>query len=272
MASRFYTLLLTVAGAGALFSLGSMFGLGVLTAPPVDQHKEMTVAAKPVKVDKKAEQARREADSKLSPLYPTSPGLTKAELRAAEQASAAVKSEPPKTDEAKPPQQSATTGAPAASEPEPRDAAPAKTASVTASASASKPDDKPAPKQVANVSPAPVPPAASPASMQSSNRCDVSACAASYKSFRESDCTYQPFSGPRQLCVKPPAPEQQASKRPDRKSHAATLDRRDNLDRGDNDRDLKGAIAEVRKMTPGAENFDDDPYPPGRRVIMIERW
>ncbi len=33
-----------------------------------------------------------------------------------------------------------------------------------------------------------------------SNRCDYSACAASYRSFRASDCTYQPFRGSRKLC------------------------------------------------------------------------
>lgn len=32
--------------------------------------------------------------------------------------------------------------------------------------------------------------------------CNVSACEAAYKSFRASDCTYQPFDGPRRLCKK----------------------------------------------------------------------
>ena len=38
----------------------------------------------------------------------------------------------------------------------------------------------------------------------SSNRCDVQACASAYRSFRASDCTYQPFDGPRRFCGKPP--------------------------------------------------------------------
>lgn len=33
-------------------------------------------------------------------------------------------------------------------------------------------------------------------------RCDMSACAAEYSSFRASDCTYQPYSGPRRICEK----------------------------------------------------------------------
>lgn len=32
--------------------------------------------------------------------------------------------------------------------------------------------------------------------------CNVQACGAAYQSFRESDCTYQPYDGPRRLCTK----------------------------------------------------------------------
>lgn len=32
--------------------------------------------------------------------------------------------------------------------------------------------------------------------------CNVQACGAAYQSFRESDCTYQPYEGPRRLCTK----------------------------------------------------------------------
>lgn len=31
--------------------------------------------------------------------------------------------------------------------------------------------------------------------------CDISACSSKYRSFRVEDCTYQPYSGPRQLCT-----------------------------------------------------------------------
>jgi membrane peptidoglycan carboxypeptidase len=37
------------------------------------------------------------------------------------------------------------------------------------------------------------------------SQCDQAACAARYNSFRTSDCTYQPYSGPRRLCALPPA-------------------------------------------------------------------
>jgi penicillin-binding protein 1A len=43
-------------------------------------------------------------------------------------------------------------------------------------------------------------------------RCDYEACARTYRSFRASDCTYQPFSGaPRQLCEKTPSQQSAAT-------------------------------------------------------------
>jgi hypothetical protein len=46
------------------------------------------------------------------------------------------------------------------------------------------------------------PPPAPSAAAVASSKCDVTACAATYSSFRASDCTYQPDRGPRQLCDK----------------------------------------------------------------------
>lgn len=53
-----------------------------------------------------------------------------------------------------------------------------------------------APNPPAEASPPPVVAAASRL------RCDVDVCAAAYRSFRESDCTYNPSFGPRRLCIK----------------------------------------------------------------------
>jgi len=38
-------------------------------------------------------------------------------------------------------------------------------------------------------------------------KCDVDACADAYRSFRTSDCTYQPIGGPRRLCTKGKPPQ-----------------------------------------------------------------
>ena len=41
-------------------------------------------------------------------------------------------------------------------------------------------------------------------------KCDVSACISAYRSFRESDCTYQPSDGPRRLCTKGVVPRERS--------------------------------------------------------------
>ncbi len=51
----------------------------------------------------------------------------------------------------------------------------------------------------AAVQPAPTAPTAAP---EPQVQCNVNACTAAYRSFRASDCTYQPTGGPRRLCTK----------------------------------------------------------------------
>jgi len=66
----------------------------------------------------------------------------------------------------------------------------------------------------------------------SNNQCDVQACASAYKSFRASDCTYQPFGGTRRVCGK--APEQRADREqrnePQRRSWSRREDVEDSRD------------------------------------------
>lgn len=67
--------------------------------------------------------------------------------------------------------------------------------------------------------------AAQPEAAASNNRCDVQACASAYKSFRASDCTYQPYDGPRRVCSK--APEQRANREQRDESQRRSWNRRD---------------------------------------------
>lgn len=68
---------------------------------------------------------------------------------------------------------------------------------------------KPAVETVATpVEPAPVVAAPEPVvAAAPPPKCDLTACASAYRSFRADDCTYQPLDGPRRLCTKgtPPA-------------------------------------------------------------------
>ena len=63
----------------------------------------------------------------------------------------------------------------------------------------------------------------------SNNRCDVQACSSSYQSFRASDCTYQPFEGPRRVCEKPPVQRtaRDQTERPERRQWSRDVMPRD---------------------------------------------
>jgi hypothetical protein len=53
----------------------------------------------------------------------------------------------------------------------------------------------------------PVAPAAPAAAEAPQPKCDVTACAEAYRSFRTSDCTYMPSAGVRRLCTKGTPPQ-----------------------------------------------------------------
>jgi hypothetical protein len=107
--------------------------------------------------------------------------------------------------------------------PPPRVAAPVTPPPATAPA----PQSAPAPatqRAAAPASPPPVqaPAPAAPAVVAAPTvKCDIDACAAAYRSFRDSDCTYNPSFGPRRLCTKGD-PERYAREHPEVATPAAT--------------------------------------------------
>lgn len=96
------------------------------------------------------------------------------------------------------------------------------------------------------------------------NHCDVQACANAYKSFRASDCTYQPFEGSRRFCEKPPM-QQAIRERREQTEHRKWIRDADPRD--------------VERSTVGRRTFadDDESEPdfaddgPDRSVIVIRR-
>lgn len=231
MPSRFYLVMLAIAGACSLFSLGTMFGLGIVSEPAPPSQIDATTSTTPHVVHRATENAeeKRIADRKLSPIYPASPGGTESDKTTAEPSNGTAK---------------------------------------TASADANKPEDERKPEQqdekqastvTAESAKAELKPGLSAPASARANSCDVQACAAAYKSFRESDCTYQPYDGPRRMCVNPPTPEQQQAS-----------NRHDDAD------GLRAAVDEVRRMRSAPEYHDRGPYGPppipGRRVIIVQPW
>jgi cytoskeletal protein RodZ len=100
-------------------------------------------------------------------------------------------------------------------------------------------------------------PPAQSATAAAKNKCDVAACAAAYSSFQASDCTYQPFEGPRQLCAKPPAAGQKTASAP----HGPSVEPRK--------RGRDEELHEVRRLTPRTADFDDDD---DMIVVRRPRW
>lgn len=93
-------------------------------------------------------------------------------------------------------------------------------------------------------------------SRQARNSCNVQACAAAYRSFRVSDCTYQPNYGPRRLCTRSDGADPRTLARRDGPEAAARIVR--DFPRGEaarrpvrRDDQLSEAARIVRKMTRG---------------------
>jgi hypothetical protein len=267
MQSRFAIVLMSIAGAGLLFCVGLVFGLGVMSSPKGGEHKEIAVTNEPVKVARsETTGSNGNSERALTPLTPVHPGTS-----APAQASAPQPAASPQAASATPAQAQPAPAATAQASAAPAQAVPAPAAQATAqppapaSQAAAQPQTAadPAPKEAkatpapqhmparsaASEKPAAGPANATPVSLHAKNSCDVQACSRAYKSFRESDCTYQPYSGPRQLCVSPPAPAREASRGDDRSAPVR-------VHRGDRDVEVQNVARE--RVTDGASRRDDD--------------
>jgi hypothetical protein len=122
----------------------------------------------------------------LSPVYPKPADTTPAPEAATAAPNSAPQSQP---QQSQAPSNTAPAPAAVAANPEPQKPA-AETTGVAARAEDSRES------ATATAIPA--------QATTSNNRCDVQGCSSAYQSFRASDCTYQPFEGPRRFCEKAP--------------------------------------------------------------------
>ncbi|MDI3469742.1 MAG: multimodular transpeptidase-transglycosylase [Pseudolabrys sp.] len=228
MPSRTVIALTSAAGVAGIFGIGVLFGLGLLSSPR--ERQTVSLAGPAVSAAHRSETTGQAAsggdDRALSPVYPThlngpdTPKPAPVQQQASQDAQAQdTQAQDTQTADGRTALQQQDAGAASApihSAPMPgtTDAAPVN--SVTG--------------ETAD---------AAPVSLESRNVCDVDACARAYRSFRASDCTYQPYFGPRQLCAG--APAQQASR-------AHMLARFGHLGRRV---DLNGVAREVERITGG---------------------
>ncbi len=251
-----YFAVLLVAAASALF------GLDLLTSPLPPEKPKTQVAGtaqppnKLARREAEKQAADKQANAALTPVYPRPADENKD-----------VRMVYPPTSEALASVKGETTGSGKAE---------ADTAQQPAQqqAEAPQPQAQPAQPQQApqqQFTPAGPAPAATPVTQPSGPQCDVSACAAAYRSFTVEDCTYQPFEGPRRLCEKSPAGEQSRTAETARPK-APEIKPQRVVRQANEDTRMRDAVRRVKELTArnGDDDFDDMPLR-GRRVIVIER-
>lgn len=193
-----------------------------------------------------AQASSKDSDKSLTPIYPAAPGKDLPQPQTADATDAGGAKAP----ETKP--------APEAKTPQP---APAQAANATPAPPAAT--NEPAPNsQANNTQPAATTGSAVRASIPA-GACAIEACASAYRSFRASDCTYQPFEGPRKQCDMTAESARQASVPP------STM--RGSVGRGGDD--LDEVVRTVRRLppppSPGEVSYDD-PYERSR-IVVIQR-
>lgn len=221
-------------------AMAGAFGWHVLMAPSpeaklnaqtVQQQLARKAAPNPARqipLGQASATAEGKDDSALTPVYPANPSTTLANN--------AAPATPPET-----------TGAAVAPQSEP---------AATAQQASTQPAVQTAPPQPA------VQPAMQTTSTQ--NRCNVQACAGAYKSFRESDCTYQSFSGERRVCEMAPGQQERVASQPQEQPRS-TLNARPST----RDADLRAVERRVRQLTDREMALGDE----GRRgngIAVIE--
>jgi len=100
---------------------------------------------------------------------------------------------------------------------------------------------------------------------QAQNQCNIAACGGAYRSFRASDCSYQPVEGARRLCELTPGAAKVASQ--PREWHADS-----NARQRSKDAELRDVARKVKEMTAQqAADIDDGPEVEGRVITLRDR-
>lgn len=270
MSFLIYFAVLIVAAAGALFGLD----LATSPLPPQKPAAQVSENAPNKLARREAEQRdskQGDATRELTPIYPANPGGGK-EVRMVY---------PPTTDTAAAPPAKDDAGTAMAKTDEPSQPAPQPTVTAAQPAAASAPAQPAAP--AAQPEPQPTIQPAMQTQAQAPNQCDVQACTSAYRSFRASDCTYQPFEGPRRVCEGAPSrsAEHVARDSEPRRNVSVRRSGRQADREADREAELDAVAQRVKEITGGNRSrrvyasddvdFDVDDGTPRRRVIVIER-
>lgn len=287
---RFYKAMLLTAGGSVLFAVGTMFGVGLVTSPP-----ERPAGASAQHVARADGAHRERAEFGASGEFPSVRPAGPRERERSAAAGTAPSGPDATASEAKSlaSTRSVDPGQRLSSEGGVTVTAPDTSGSTASVAMNSGADQSAGDALVASPATAatPGPGAAKPvpitgaesqaekevgksdvkvAVRQPPGQCNVAACSAAYKSFRASDCTFQPFEGPRELCISPPNAKAEAPPAlRDRRREAAN--ERESADVGNesaaarsDDDELRAAVEAVRELT-------EPPSGQGRPAPLAER-
>lgn len=240
------------------------------TKPDIEPVKQVASVApvRQIPITKDSDISRGDPQNQLSPVYPAAPGknlpppagVANAKPADDQSNSVTAAASPGATAPANGSAASASQGATpvAAAQALPDNSrtspstAPASVASTTGRAPSDDADEPRA--QLVSTSAAAAP-----------NSCAISACSSAYRSFRASDCTYQPFGGPRKVCDLNEGALRNASA----VSAPAAAERREfPRNRMQSRSDNLDSAARVVRQLPGPDDFADNRE---RRVIVIER-
>jgi len=142
--------------------------VNLATAPdfkPVGQQQTANADVRQIPVNKRSDVSRGDPQNQLTPIYPAAPKTD------GPPSSEVADAKPKEDGAAKPVAETTGTAAKDDENPDRSNVAAASTAASTAASDSGAP-----------------------------NSCAIAACSNAYRSFRASDCTYQPFEGPRKMC------------------------------------------------------------------------
>jgi hypothetical protein len=197
-----------------------------------------------------AQASRDDNDKSLTPIYPAAPGKNLPPPDATDSKTADAKpAEQPANDNTKPPAATQTASA-------------APVAQTPANESATTQPAQPVSTQASVPAPA--------------GACAIEACASAYRSFRASDCTYQPYGGPRKMCELTSEGSRQASNVPPSEQDSLRGNRGGmrgtnvSVGRAGGD-DLDDVVRAVRRLPPPSAYDDEDGFYDRGRVVVIQR-
>lgn len=233
---------------------GLALGLDLLTAPPkkleVNAARPAAEDVRQIPIKRATAQENGDPNNQLTPVYPAAPGKDLPVKDTPVQAAKAAPIAPPQTS----------------------GSAPAREAFA------------PPPAATVNVTKPAAPVNASIPATAAAGSCNIQACAATYRSFRPADCSYQPYDGPRQFCDAGQGGADQAAATPSAPSAqarvpAARYEPSAQSSKTQDQKDLEAAIRTVRSLPPPGSrpSYDERDYvaeePVYReRTLPRQRW